>query len=84
MQAGEVRVLALLCRPVDPSGFPLHPALFFVTLFLLTCLLAVTLCVSRFTCGSDGALLSRSWCRCSRPIAIGLHVSEEPLPWVAT
>ncbi len=35
MQAGKVRVLALLRRPIELSGLPLFPACFFFTLFLL-------------------------------------------------
>jgi hypothetical protein len=36
MQAGEVRVFALLRRPVEFSGLPLFSAFLFVTLLLLT------------------------------------------------
>lgn len=36
MQAGEVRILALLRRSVQLSGLPLYSAFFFFTLFLLT------------------------------------------------
>lgn len=76
MQAGEVRVLALVRGPVDLGGLPLYSAFFFVTLFLLTCFLTVPLCVGRFTYSSDGALLSDATCRCKRPIARRLHVCD--------
>lgn len=36
MQAGEVRIFALLCWPVELVGLPLDSACFFFALFLLT------------------------------------------------
>ena len=36
MQASEVRILSLLCWPVELGGLPLDPARFFFALFLLT------------------------------------------------
>jgi hypothetical protein len=62
MQAGEVRVLALLCWPVDLGGLPLCTALFFLTLFLLTCFFTVPLGGCGFACSSDDALLSGATC----------------------
>ena len=62
MQAGEVRVLALLCRPGELGGLPLYTALFFLTLFLLTCFFTVPLSGCRFACSSDDALLSGATC----------------------
>jgi hypothetical protein len=62
MQAGEVRVLALLRRLVELRGFPVYPTLFFVALFLLEDFLAVPLSLGGLTCSSDGALLSGTKC----------------------
>lgn len=76
MQAGEVRVLALVRGPIDLRGLPLDSALFFVTLFLLTCFLTVPLCVGRSPCSSDGALLSWATCRCKRSPTRRPHVCD--------
>ena len=62
MQAGEVRVLSLLCWPGDLGGLPLCTTLFFITLFLLTCFFTVPLSGCGFACSSDGALLSGATC----------------------
>lgn len=58
MQAGEVRVFALVRGPVELGDLPLHSSFFFITLLLLTCFLTVPLCVGRSPCSSDGVLLS--------------------------
>jgi hypothetical protein len=64
VQAGEIRVFVSLLRPVELGGLPLCTALFFVTLFLLTCFLTVPLSGCGFACSSDDALLSGAICLC--------------------
>ena len=83
MQAGEVRVLALLRRSVELRGLPVYPTLFFVALFLLEGFLAVPLSLGGFTCSSDGALLSGATYRCQRPATTRPPACDSPSPWVA-
>lgn len=64
MQAGEIRVFALLRRPVELGGLSLFTALFFVTLFLPTRFLTVPLSGCSFACSCDDALLSGAMCLC--------------------
>ncbi|MDF0676893.1 MAG: hypothetical protein P0120_21545 [Nitrospira sp.] len=66
LQAGEVRVFALLRRPIELGSLPLYTALFFVALFLQTCFLTVPLCGCGFACSSDDVLLSGAVRLCSK------------------
>lgn len=62
LQTGEIRIFAILRRPVGLGGLSLYTACFFVTLFLLTCFLTVPLGGCGFAWSSDDALLSGATC----------------------
>ena len=81
MQASEIWVLAPKYWPFELCGLPVYPAYFFVTLFLLTCFLAIPLGLGGFTCSCDGALLSGTT---YRPTATRLNAGDwPPLAWVS-
>lgn len=61
-QAGEVRVLAFLCRPVEFGGLSLCTAFFFVSLLLPLCFLTVPLSGCGFAWSCDDALLPGEIC----------------------
>lgn len=58
LQAGKIRVFAILCRPIDLGSLALYAAFFLVTLLLLTSFLTVPLGGCGFACSSDDVLLS--------------------------
>jgi hypothetical protein len=83
LQASEIRVLAPQRRPVELRGLPVYPALFFVTLFLLTSFLTIPLGLGGFTYSCDDALLSDTMYRCQRPTTTRPPACDSPSPWVA-